>query len=137
MPFLHRVRNVVNELLSPVGVAISRTEKTPWKWLSSATTARIGQYAIEVPTRNPVAWQYGYAPELISQLGRQTSLVSSKYPNLAAIDIGANVGDTACIIKSAADIPLLCIEGDEFTFAYLQRNVAQFRNTTAHQLFLG
>ncbi len=53
------------------------------------------------------------------------------------MDIGANVGDTACIIKSAEDIPLVCIEGEEFTFGFLKKNIAQFNNTTAHQLFLG
>jgi FkbM family methyltransferase len=63
--------------------------------------------------------------------------LKKKYPGLAAMDIGANVGDTACIIKTAADIPLLCIEGDDYAFGFLEKNIRQFQNTAAHKLFLG
>jgi FkbM family methyltransferase len=80
---------------------------------------------------------YSQFPESAGQLGRLASLLKTKYPNLAAMDIGANVGDTACIIKSAADIPLLCIEGDEFSFGFLKKNVSQFQNVSIHKLFLG
>src|ERR1035437_6917826 len=137
MYFLHTALKFVNDLLSPGGIAISRTEKTPWKWGKSVAMARVGQYLIQVPTLNPVAWHYAHAPNFVGQLGRLTSLLKGKYADLAAIDVGANVGDTACIITSAAGIPLLCIEGDEFAFGFLQKNIAQFRNTTAHRLFLG
>lgn len=137
MHFLNTARKLVNDLLSPIGITVSRTEKTPWNWFKKIATAQIGRYSIQIPTRSPVAWQYSHAPNLVGQLGRLTSLLRRKYPNLAAIDVGANVGDTACIIKSAEDIPLLCVEGDEFTFGFLQKNIAQFRNTTAHKLFLG
>ena len=137
MNFLHVALKSVNDFLSPVGIAVTRTQKTPWKWANSVTTAHVGQYAIEVPTLNPVAWHYAFAPNFVGQLGRLTTLIKKKYSDLAAIDIGANVGDTACIIKSVEDIPLLCIEGEEFTFGFLKKNIAQFRNTAAHQLFLG
>ena len=137
MNFLHTALKTVNDLLSPTGIAVTRTQKTPWKWTDSVTTAHVGKYSIEVPALSPVAWHYSNTPDLVSQLGRLTSLLRKKYPDLAAMDIGANVGDTACIIKSAEDIPLLCIEGDEAAFPFLQRNIAQFRNITAHQLFLG
>lgn len=116
---------------------ITRTRRTPWKWAGSVTMTRIGRYSIEVPTLSPVAWHYAHHPDLVGQLGRLTSLLKKKYPGLAAMDIGANVGDTACIIKSAEDIPLLCIEGEASTFVFLQKNIAQFSNTTAHQFFLG
>jgi FkbM family methyltransferase len=137
MSLFHHARNVVNRLLAPTGFAVNRTNKTPWNWLKSTATTRIGRYLITVPTKNPVAWQYSHKPGLISQLGRLTSVVRKKYPSLAVIDVGANVGDTACIIKSAENIPLLCIEGDGVAFGFLQKNIAQFEHTTAHQLFLG
>ena len=64
-------------------------------------------------------------------------MLKQKYPKLSAIDIGANVGDTVCVIKTAADIPIICIEGDDCTFELLQRNIQQFQNVTAHKIFLG
>jgi hypothetical protein len=50
-----------------------------------------------------------------------------KFSFLAVVDVGANVGDTACIIKTAEEVPILCIEGDEYIFDFLQKNIAQFQ----------
>jgi FkbM family methyltransferase len=41
------------------------------------------------------------------------------------VDIGANVGDTAAVIRAASDVPILCIEGDDRYFAILRRNAAR------------
>jgi len=136
MLLLHRTRKIINELLSSFGVAVVRAEKKPWfRW--GAVPTQVGRYSIQVPVINPISRHYARLPNLMSQLGRLTSLVKMKYPHLTAIDIGANVGDTACIIKTAVDIPLLCIEGDNYSFSFLEKNIRQFQNTTAHKLFLG
>ncbi len=132
----HRIKNSVNWTLAPLGLSIERKRKRPWHWPNSILEIKVGRYVIQVPGINPVFWYYQENPGFVGQLGLLTALVSEKYPRTAAIDIGANVGDTACLIKTAADIPLLCIEGDDKSFDFLQRNIAQFQNTTAHKLFL-
>ena len=38
------------------------------------------------------------------------------------VDVGANVGDTAAAICALADVPILCVEGDERFFRLLERN---------------
>ena len=146
---LRRLRLRINKLLAPVGLAIERTEKSPWPWNPSVAwnpsvvytravvSTRVGGYDIQVPRLNPISTHYALHPNYSSQLGRLASLVLKNFSQMAAIDIGANVGDTACIIKSAGDIPLLCIEGDDLTFEFLQKNIKQFRNTAAHKVFLG
>ena len=100
-------------------------------------TTLVGRYSIQIPAINPLSKLYIQNPGYTGHLGRVAALLKTKYPDLVAIDIGASVGDTACIIKSAADIPLLCIEGDDFTFGFLEQNLRQFQNVTAHQMFLG
>jgi len=55
-------------------------------------------------------------------LGEIARLVSRKYPNSAAIDIGANVGDSAALINTYQDVPTLCIEGGETFLPFLQEN---------------
>src|ERR1043165_3157314 len=127
MPFfvLHRVRNCINWLISPLGFAIERTRKTKWVLPNSITETKIGNYLIQVPGLN-LTFHYETKPGYGSQLGRLTSVVRQKHPKLGVVDIGANVGDTACIIKSAEDVPVLCIEGDEKSFAFLQKNIRQF-----------
>ncbi len=137
MPLLHRVRLLTNKLLGPAGLAIHRIERTKWPWSNPVITAQVGRYSIQIPDINPLAKCYSQFSESIGQLGRLAMLLKKKYPRLAAVDIGANVGDTVCIIKSAADIPLLCIEGDDFSFGFLEKNVKQFQNVTVHKLFLG
>jgi hypothetical protein len=127
---------LVNKILSPLGWAFVRVERAPW-FHRKVMTAHLGRYSIQVPGINPISTHYARQPDYMGQLGRLVSLLKVKYPDLAAIDIGANVGDTACIIKSAADIPLWCIEGDDRIFGLLEQNLRQFQHTSAHQLFLG
>ena len=57
-------------------------------------------------------------------LGKIAGVLKTKYPDLHAIDIGANVGDTAALIRESEDIPVLCIEGDPQLLALLKENVA-------------
>jgi FkbM family methyltransferase len=136
MTFIHATRKLANKLLSPLGVAIVNAERSP-RLRKTIETVRVGRYPVQMPGISPLVQCYSQFPDSIGQLGRLASLLHGKYPNLAAIDIGANVGDTACIIKSAADIPLLCIEGDDFCFGFLEKNVKQFPDVTIHKLFLG
>jgi FkbM family methyltransferase len=41
------------------------------------------------------------------------------------VDVGANVGDTAVIVRAHGDVPVLCVEGDDRFFAILRRNAAR------------
>lgn len=59
-----------------------------------------------------------------SALGDIARAVRAKYSNLHAIDIGANVGDTAALIRRYSEIPVLCIEGDPLLFPILTENAA-------------
>jgi FkbM family methyltransferase len=151
MSFLHPTRLFLNDVLSLFGLAMNRVGKQRWKWFrvrqrfekearekvheqKSVLTIQVGCYSIQIPSESPLStWYGGQALEI----GRLTILVKRKFPFLAVIDIGANVGDTACIIKTAEDVPILCIEGDEYTFSFLQKNIAQFENVTARNVFLG
>jgi FkbM family methyltransferase len=136
MNILHRIRKLANKLLAPFSVALVTAEKPQWL-RKKIVTAQVGRYSIQVPGISPIVTHYSRYPDYTGHLGRVALLLKKKFPNLAAIDIGANVGDTACIIKSAVDIPLLCIEGDDLTFDFLEKNIQQFQNTTAHKMFLG
>jgi len=63
--------------------------------------------------------------------------LSEKYFDLTLIDIGANVGDTAAIIKCQNDKPILCIEGSEYYADLLIRNVEQFDGVYVENTFVG
>ncbi|HEY0780692.1 MAG TPA: FkbM family methyltransferase [Gemmatirosa sp.] len=71
------------------------------------------------------------------ELSRVVSLALTKYPDLAAIDVGANFGDTAAVVKTAGDVPIFCIEGDPRVFEILEQNIRQFPDVTARNVLLG
>lgn len=55
----------------------------------------------------------------------------------ACIDIGANIGDTALIIRTSSKIPVICIEGDAGYFSYLEKNTKNQRDITLVKCFVG
>jgi len=56
-------------------------------------------------------------------LGEIARFVAAKYPDATAIDIGANVGDTAAAICRHQNIPVLCVEGHPAYLSYLYLNL--------------
>lgn len=72
-----------------------------------------------------------------SAIGRIPKLLIQKYSDFQAIDVGANIGDTAIVIKSEVDIPVLCIEGDEYYFKLLIDNTKSFKNIYCEKCFVG
>jgi FkbM family methyltransferase len=65
-------------------------------------------------------------PDYGENIGRVASAVEKKYPGRGFVDVGANVGDTAVIVRAHSRLPILCIEGSDVYFDLLQRNVGQF-----------
>jgi FkbM family methyltransferase len=97
----------------------------------------VGKYQIQMPGNNLQLGNYKIYPDLNSQLGRLAGIIFQKYPGMTVIDVGANVGDTISILKSTVDVPVIGIEGDDVSFNYLQKNVAQFSNVYVIKTFLG
>ncbi len=58
-------------------------------------------------------------------LGEIVRLMRQKYPDFSAIDIGANIGDTAALINKYAPVPVLCIEGNPGFLKALKFNAAR------------
>ncbi|MBF0305506.1 MAG: FkbM family methyltransferase [Alphaproteobacteria bacterium] len=56
-------------------------------------------------------------------LGEVARLVGDKYPKATMIDIGANIGDSAALIRKHGDFPLLCVEGNPSFGQLLAENI--------------
>lgn len=61
-------------------------------------------------------------PDYGSNVARIARTAAEKYPDLTFVDIGANVGDTAALVRAWTDVPILCVEGNERFFSFLVRN---------------
>jgi len=87
--------------------------------------AEVGRYRIRLPA-TCLLLDYKEAFHLYdTALGKIAKVLNAKYPSLHAIDIGANAGDTAALIRESAEIPVLCIEGDPILLPLLTENVSR------------
>ena len=77
-------------------------------------------------------------PLYSDNLRRLTAAIAAKYPDLCVLDIGANVGDSVALIRSAAPAaPVLCVEGDPRYAEFLRVNTAAFENVAIAPVFVG
>lgn len=84
--------------------------------------AEIGPYRLHLPASHQVL-EYKRSYHLYdTALSKIAAVIREKYPDIHAIDIGANVGDTAALIRESAEIPVLCIEGDPLALPFLKEN---------------
>lgn len=86
--------------------------------------AEIGRHRIRLPRGSMLNEYRSNHRHYDFALGEIAAVVYDRYPTLHAIDIGANVGDTAALIRIHTDIPVLCIEGDAALLPLLRRNAA-------------
>jgi FkbM family methyltransferase len=84
---------------------------------------RLGGSEILLPFTHQLPMIRADHPHYSSNIARLCSYVAEKYPNLHLIDIGANIGDTAAIIREVSQCPILCVEGDEYYFDILSENI--------------
>ncbi len=96
----------------------------------------VGKFPILMPGNNPQFINYQLYPDLNIQLGRLAAAIFNKYPGMTVIDVGANVGDTIAVLKSAVDVPVIGIEGDDTSYQFLEKNTAQFSNVSIVKTFL-
>lgn len=64
-------------------------------------------------------------------------MIFSKYPRSSAVDIGANIGDSAALIQEYQSVPTLCIEGNPEFIGYLEKNSDVIGNIVVECLFVG
>jgi FkbM family methyltransferase len=131
------MRKLIRSLLNSIGYDIVKVNVHSHKKVNRIKKVTVGNYILEMPGNNPQISTYKYDPGANSQLGRLSACVAQKYPSLSVLDIGANVGDTIAIIKTAIELPVIGVEGDDFAFEFLKRNTMALKNVTLIKTFLG
>ena len=89
---------------------------------------KLEKYEIILPLKHELPIIKRDYPLYDTQIGRIVKYINEKYPSFQIIDIGANVGDSATIIKSNVDLPILCIEADDYYYSLLLGNTKNFNN---------
>lgn len=75
-------------------------------------------------------------PQYSTNIPRIAAYLQTKYPTLKIIDVGANIGDTAVMLRHKVKSPILCIEGSERYFPLLKANTAHVPDVTLAQVFV-
>ena len=76
-------------------------------------------------------------PLYSENLGVVSKIILSKYKDARAIDVGANIGDSAAIINHYSKMPVLCIEGNPKFIPMLEKNSKQMKNIAIEPCFVG
>ncbi len=96
------------------------------KFFRKKTTSipyRVGNYTIELPPDHNLPRFQEKFKRYDRPLAEIARRLAKKYTHFISIDIGANVGDSAAILRSETDSPLLCIEGHPSFLPFLKKNL--------------
>ncbi|MCX6297255.1 MAG: FkbM family methyltransferase [Bacteroidetes bacterium] len=129
-------KKILKLLFNKLGLQISRishTSNNPEKLVS----CKIGNYNILLNNSHALPGYLKQFPHYSQNLPRLSSKIKEKYQDLMIIDVGANIGDTVALVRSISYCPIICIEGDNYFFNILKKNIEQFKEVYAFQLFLG
>lgn len=97
----------------------------------------IGEYQILLPLDHALDRYQASWKRYDTSLGYIAQAVFEKYPNSSAIDIGANVGDSAALIRNYTDVPILCVEGSPAFTSYLEQNALRIGKIEIETCFVG
>lgn len=92
---------------------------------------------IVLPAGHALPVIHAYYPDYSMNLGRLGRLIQAKHPDLTAVDIGANVGDSIFIWRHFASFPILAVEGDPHYFGYLALNAGPEPDVELERSFIG
>lgn len=110
------------------GNLTSRTLSFLRKWLICAGDPTVS-YALysdsrmQLPLSHELPLYRKRFPLFLENLGRISSTMKEKYPDLSVIDIGANVGDSALVLQHHSSCRVLCLEGSARYYDFLKRNL--------------
>ena len=100
-------------------------------------THDVGPFRLELPVSHALPRILQALPQYNQNLGRIGQALFRKYPDLRAIDVGANVGDSVAILRARATFPILCVEANPRFFRLLEVNTRQFPAVTLVPAYLG
>ncbi len=131
------VKRIVKNILRKLGYTIRKIPQNSILKNHGIIETEIGGFRLKINSGNPLKDWYKRYPEYNSEIARLAEIILLKYPHYGFIDVGANIGDTVCLIKYKTKVKFICIEGDPIVFPLLKENLSQFRDGTIISAFLG
>lgn len=80
---------------------------------------------LRVPWSSDMPYFHRHLREYSMSIPAAAQVAGEENPTTLMIDIGANVGDTAVLMRAAAPNPILCVDGEPDFYDLLKSNVAE------------
>jgi len=99
-----------------------------WRNRRRAAIARSINYhgiKMELPTNHILLSVLKHQPRRHESVRISAAHIFRKHPDAAFVDVGANVGDTAAVVRSVSNCPMVLIEPSDVYLPYLTRNAAR------------
>jgi FkbM family methyltransferase len=95
-------------------------------------------YTLRLPLSHDYPFNLKANPEYSQNLGIIAQIIQSKYNSAPAIDVGANIGDSAQIISHyTKSMPILCVEGNSTFIPLLNQNTKTLNTVSIAECFVG
>jgi FkbM family methyltransferase len=98
---------------------------------------KIGSQEILMPIDHALDQYQSKWKRYDTALGYIAGFIFEKYPDSSFIDIGANVGDSAALVRNFSSVPILAIEGSPEFFPYLKHNSTAIQGVECAACFVG
>jgi FkbM family methyltransferase len=99
---------------------------------------QVGNYTLWANAEHSIGDHLKHYPYYSRNLPRIAKYLEVKYPQYSIIDVGANIGDTIALLRTAqVDQQVYLIEGEPSYFKLMQANLPQFNKAKAYLTFLG
>lgn len=130
------IKSLIKRILASFGIGVNLIPMRPLFRQQALKTIKIGKFDLRLNRNHTLGFNIKHYPLYNQNLPRLVAFLEQTFPGLSVIDIGANVGDTTLFIKNKADVPVICIEGNEFYSGLLKENTKSFDNVTVIRAFL-
>jgi FkbM family methyltransferase len=97
---------------------------------------RVGGRRLAMPWAHALPFHLARYPHYDAVLPRLAAALMAREPGLRVIDVGANIGDTASLLRERGPMPILAIEADEEYFGLLLRNTHDLPGVTGVRALL-
>lgn len=121
-----------------IGRTVSRLFRSAIKHIGTSVIYSVDDIPLRIPPSHETPFLWRENNDYSKSLGRIAEACTRKYPQSVLIDIGANIGSSAAIIRShGVQNTIVSVEGLQKFFDILQSNVPRLGDTIPVKAFIG
>jgi FkbM family methyltransferase len=129
---------ILNAVTTGSGPVIGRTRKLITSLgIDPIVPYTIGDFRLRIPLSHELPRIRDRYPIYGTNQAAVAASLLEKYPDLAAVDVGANIGDTVALWRGVGDFPVLAVEPSDRYLRLLRLNSTVLGDVTIHPGLIG